>query len=148
MKRVLLVVVLVFALGVVAYGGFYFGQSSRDDEVTSLSKQRDTAMGEVEKWRAREDELKAREARAPKIPSGQFPEGYPKKVKVSSLPSIFDTDFTTKDAVAIAPGVWAELPEGASVADVARSGSLIGYCASIEAWEREYSVSGRSNTCA
>jgi hypothetical protein len=148
MKKVLLVLLALIVLGGVAYGGYYVGQNSRDDEVTTLTEKRDAAESEVEKWRAREDELKAREARAPKIPTGQFPEGYPKKVKVSSLPSIFDTDFTTKYAVAIAPGVWAELPQGASVADVARSGSLIGYCASIEAWEREYSVSGRSNTCA
>src|SRR5437588_1073647 len=47
-----------------------------------------------------------------------FPPGYPQKVSVSSLPSQVRNWIQMEghtDAVAVAPGVWAPLPPGASM---------------------------------
>jgi|SRR5664279_3370908 len=71
----------------------------------------------------------------------QFPEGYPKVVKVSSLPDQVRNWYEMSDmtqAVAIAEGVWTELPPGAEMEDAIAAGSLDGFCASIKAYERKY----------
>ena len=71
-----------------------------------------------------------------------FPKGYPKKVAVSSLPdqvrSWYQMGGGSKFAVAIAPGVWAELSPGATVADAVAAGVYDGFCGSIKAYERRY----------
>ena len=74
-------------------------------------------------------------------PTLALPEGYPKVVKVSSLPDQVKSwyemsDFT--EAVAIAEGVWTPLPPGADVESAVASGSFDGFCASIKAFERDY----------
>ena len=69
-----------------------------------------------------------------------FPKGHPKKVSVSSLPcqprSLCEGQY--KKVVAVAPGVWAPLPPGATVKDAALAGALEGFCASIDTYERKF----------
>lgn len=61
---------------------------------------------------------------------------------VSSLPdqvrSWYQMSGGSTKAVAIAPGVWAELPPGASKMDAANSGVYDGFCASITAYSRKF----------
>ena len=71
-----------------------------------------------------------------------FPVGYPREVPVSAIPagpvrSYFQTEHQTS-AVAVAPGVWAELTPGATVLDAASGDVFDGYCPSIRAFNREY----------
>lgn len=127
-------------------GGFFVGANSRDDEVAGLTADKRSAEKEVANWEAREEQLKLREARAPVIPEGNFPKGYPKTVTKADVPEFLRGDLTTNRAVAIAPGVFADYPKGTDTADVARSGSLIGRCASTEAYERKYG-GNHSATC-
>lgn len=49
-------------------------------------------------------------------------------------------------AVAVAPGVWTMLSPGTGVRESADSGSLTGYCASVEKFERQ-SGEDRAGTC-
>ena len=71
-----------------------------------------------------------------------FPAGFPMKVPVSTLPdqvrSWYQMSGQAQFAVAVAPGVWTELPPGATVQDAAMAGVLDGFCASIGAYERKY----------
>lgn len=63
-------------------------------------------------------------------------EGYPRLVPLSEVPENMRWSFDSADAVAVAPGVWAENAPGASVMDSALHGGWNGYCASIEVAER------------
>lgn len=70
-----------------------------------------------------------------------LPRGFPKVVSVSSLPDQVRNWYQmsgNKEAVAVAPGVWAELPPGATTADVLKASVFDGFCASITAFERKY----------
>lgn len=73
----------------------------------------------------------------------EFPKGYPKVVNLSSLPDQVrhwyeaDDDGTGK-ALAIAPGVWAQLPPGATPTDAVDAEVFDGFCASKKAYERQY----------
>lgn len=68
-----------------------------------------------------------------------LPEGYPEVVPVGSLPSQIRSAFEEHaEAVALAPGVWTALPEGATVESAVESGGHYGWCASIEAFVDEY----------
>jgi hypothetical protein len=71
-----------------------------------------------------------------------FPVGFPQKVSISSLPdevrNWYQMSGQSEFAVAVAPGVWSELPPGASVMDAATAGVLDGFCASIDAYERQH----------
>jgi hypothetical protein len=70
-----------------------------------------------------------------------LPKGFPKVVAVSSLPDQIRNWYHmsgNKEAVAVAPGVWAELSPGATVADVLKASVFDGFCASIAAFERKY----------
>lgn len=52
------------------------------------------------------------------VPTGRFPRGFSKVVRVTSLPFQVRSryqDQGQKKAVAIAPGVWAPLPIGSSM---------------------------------
>lgn len=72
-----------------------------------------------------------------------FPKGYPKIVAVKTLPNQVRSWYEMSDlkkAVAIAPGVWTELPPGAEMVDAIASGSLDGFCGSIKAYERKYTA--------
>jgi hypothetical protein len=87
----------------------------------------------------------------PHKPRGPFPRGYPKKVAVSTLPdqvrSWYQMDHA-QWAVAVAPGVWAELPPGANLRDAATAGVLDGFCGSIKAYERQYTPGeGHGGSC-
>lgn len=70
-----------------------------------------------------------------------LPDGYPKVVKVSTLPdqvrSWYEMD-GAKKAVALAPGVWVEMMPGATMEDAVSTGVLDGWCSSIKAFERKY----------
>jgi hypothetical protein len=70
-----------------------------------------------------------------------YPKGYPKVVLVSSLPdqvrSWYEMSHDRK-AVAVAPGVWAEMSPGATMQDALDVGVLDGFCSSIKAYERKF----------
>lgn len=70
-----------------------------------------------------------------------YPAGYPKIIDVATVPQpvrdYLDSQHESK-AVAVAPGVWAELTTGASMQDALATGTLTGFCASIKAYERKY----------
>jgi len=140
MKR-LVVVILFLAVGAASLAGGYFaGSNSRDAEVATLSK-------EVDRWEARETQLKLREARAPQLPQGAFPAGYPKVVQKSDVPENLQDQVSGEEVVAVAKGVWADLPPGADIAEAATS-TLFGYCSSIRSYERMYTPGNQhSNTC-
>lgn len=79
----------------------------------------------------------------PEVPSIKIrlPEGYPQVVDLATLPDnmrwAFENDGSGQ-AVAVAEGVWAHLTPGATVEDAVNSMVFDGYCASKEAFEREY----------
>jgi hypothetical protein len=67
-------------------------------------------------------------------------QGYPKIVSVSKISSRVDVETYfegEKKAVALAPGVWTNLPDGAELEDAVANEALIGLCASIDAFERQ-----------
>lgn len=77
----------------------------------------------------------------PAIDRALYPEGFPEVVPVSSLPDQVRNWYEMsdlEDAVAIAPGVWTELPRGAELIDALSSQTRDGFCASIKAYERKY----------
>lgn len=78
---------------------------------------------------------------APPEPQWNLPNGYPKVVKASSLPaqvrSWYEMSGTAR-AVAVAPGVWAELRPGARMADAIDAQVYDGFCSSIKAFERRW----------
>lgn len=70
-----------------------------------------------------------------------LPRGFPKVVKVSTLPDQVRSWYEmgdNKTAVAVAPGVWAELPPGATIEDAIGAAVFDGFCASKRAFERKY----------
>ncbi|MGV9294837.1 hypothetical protein [Amycolatopsis sp. NPDC003676] len=83
----------------------------------------------------------AAEAPATSVPQAPLPAGYPKDVKVSSLPGQVRNWFQmqgTNRAVQLAPGVWTALQDGAAVEDAVNAEVLDGFCSSIKAFERVY----------
>ncbi len=77
----------------------------------------------------------------PTEPELGLPEGYPQVVAISELPEHMQWAFEktgTGQAVAVAPGVWAELAPGATAEDAVRAGVFSGFCSSLEAFERDY----------
>lgn len=67
--------------------------------------------------------------------------GYPKVVPVSTLPDQVRNWYEMSDikkALAVAPGVWAEMPPGATVEDAMYAAVFDGFCASKKAFERKY----------
>lgn len=75
-----------------------------------------------------------------------LPDGYPQVVEISSIPTHMQGAFNQAgqtQAVAVAEGVWAALPPGATPEDAVNAMVFDGYCASKEAFEREY-LAGRS----
>lgn len=78
---------------------------------------------------------------APTETAWNLPNGFPKVVKVSALPDQVKSWYEMGDkktAVAVAPGVWAELPPGATIEDAIGAGVFDGFCASKKAFERKY----------
>lgn len=147
MRRLLILVASIVVVVGVAAGGFLLGSNSRDDEVSALNAKNSTLEKEVGAWKDREVDLKLREARAPKIPEGAFPEGYPKVVAKAKVPVHMRDEASGDEVVAVAPGVWADLPPGADIAEAATS-TLFGYCSSIRAYERMYTPGNEhSNSC-
>lgn len=76
------------------------------------------------------------------MPNGiTFDKGYPKVVKISTIPVHmqyhFLTDGTSK-AVAVAPGVWSALTPGATMGDSISAMVFDGFCASKKAFERKH----------
>jgi hypothetical protein len=86
----------------------------------------------------------------PRGPRGNFPEGYPYVVAVAELPdqvrSWYEMSSLTQ-AVALAPGVWTPLPPGADIQAAIDTDVADGFCASIEAYERDYADSSLASTC-
>ena len=79
-----------------------------------------------------------------------FSDGYPKIVSTSKISPRVDVETYFKDekrAVALAPGVWTNLPEGAELQDAATGGPLIGLCASVKAFQRKNPDVSRGGTC-
>jgi len=77
----------------------------------------------------------------PTVDAALYPKGFPKVVKVSSLPDQVRNWYEMSDnakAVAVAPGVWTELPPGAEMQDALDAGVLDGFCGSIKAYERKF----------
>lgn len=71
--------------------------------------------------------------------AGHFPNGFPKKVAVSDIPSPINSAYDGFDfAVQLAPGVYTALPPGATLVDAAFSDIADGYCASIDAFVRKF----------
>lgn len=80
-------------------------------------------------------------AEPPAIDATLYPKGYPKVVKVSTLPDQVRNWYEMSDhtrAVAVAPGVWNELSIGAEMQDALETGILDGFCGSIKVYERKY----------
>lgn len=74
-------------------------------------------------------------------PAWNLPKGYPKVVKVSTLPFQVRSWYEmsgTKRAVAVAPGVWAEVGPGSSMEDAISAGIFDGFCSSKAAFERKW----------
>lgn len=70
-----------------------------------------------------------------------LPDGFPQVVAVSSLPNQVRNWYEMgghEEAVAVAEGVWAELPPGATPEDAVLTLVFDGFCASKTAFEREY----------
>lgn len=108
-----------------------------EDELSELSNQETAAESESE-------------APQPAVPAGQFPEGYPYIVQVSELPAQVKNWYemsSLTQAVALAPGVWTELPPGADMESAIAAGIADGFCASIEAYERDYAKKDLAGTC-
>ena len=108
-------------------------------ENASLEKALDDAQAEVE----------------PSVPEpapslGRFPDGFPVIVPVSELPdqvrNWYEMSSITQ-AVALAPGVWTELPPGADIEAAVTAGIADGFCASVEAYERDYAGKQLAGTC-
>jgi hypothetical protein len=83
--------------------------------------------------------------------STAYSTGYPHVVAVSELPAQVRNWYTMENytsAVAVAPGVWTPLSQGATMQDALSSDVLDGFCASVKAFERQYR-SGQSSggTC-
>lgn len=77
----------------------------------------------------------------PTEPAWNLPSGFPKVVKVSTLPDQVKNWYEmgdNKTAVAVAPGVWAEMPPGATIEDAIGAAVFDGFCASKKAFERKY----------
>jgi hypothetical protein len=86
----------------------------------------------------------------PEAPAVALPAGYPKVVKVNTLPHQVRNWYETKghtEAIQLAPGVWTPMQPGATMDDSIASGVLDGFCASIKAFERQYR-SGQSHAGA
>lgn len=70
-----------------------------------------------------------------------LPEGYPQIVPLSEVPENMQWSLEgagAAEAVAVAPGVWAELAPGATAEDAVNAKVFNGYCASKKALEQEY----------
>lgn len=96
MSRSKLFVALAVLVGVAIGGvaGYPLGSHSRNGEVgdvradlASVRKAAAASKTKLDGYQAREEQLKLREARAPKLPKGVFPNGYPKVVNVSTVPA-------------------------------------------------------------
>jgi hypothetical protein len=77
-------------------------------------------------------------------PVAAFPPGYPKRVPMSAVPErmrwALGSEEGAKTAIAIAEGVWTFNAPGTSVLDDALYGAHYGWCAAVEAYEREYGI--------
>lgn len=79
-----------------------------------------------------------------------FPKGYPKVVKLQTLPDqvayymleVEKLPGSTK-VIAVAPGVWTERIPGLELRQNAAEGSYMGYCAAIKAQNRRLEAVGR-----
>jgi hypothetical protein len=73
--------------------------------------------------------------------SGLHPEGYPYEVPVSELPDQVRSWYEMSDyteAVAVAEGVWAPIPPGATAYSAVVAGAFDGFCASKVQYETDY----------
>lgn len=64
--------------------------------------------------------------------------GYPKVVPASSLPDGHEPLIEGDPVVAVAPSVWAPLPEGTSAENAAEYGELVGPCAAVKPYIIEH----------
>ena len=124
--------------------------ASAERDVTKLEAARDSLESEVFELT---DELAAAQPEEPATPAGprgSFPQGYPYEVAVAELPdqvrSWYEMSSHTQ-AVALAPGVWTPLPPGADIQAAIDSDVADGFCASVEAYERDFAKSSLAGTC-
>lgn len=122
-------------------------------ELEDAKSQAADLTSDIDDLRAEVDELSAQvpaPADAPAASRGSFPEGYPYVVAVSELPdqvrSWYEMGPST-EAVALAPGVWTELPPGADMQAAIDARIADGFCASVEAYKRDYAKSDLAGTC-
>lgn len=80
----------------------------------------------------------------------KYPKGYPKVVKLSTLPDNIaywlGSEDGFKTAIAVAPGVWTMNAPGTTPREDADGGSWVGYCASSKKFEKKYHRS-EGSTC-
>ncbi|MEU7782765.1 hypothetical protein [Amycolatopsis sp. NPDC049159] len=77
-----------------------------------------------------------------------FPDGFPKVVPVRSLPARLRDQYRAggaTEALQVAPGVWSPVQGAAAIVNPR---VLDGYCASVEAFERQYRAGAKyPGTC-
>ncbi|MFF2387841.1 hypothetical protein [Agromyces sp. NPDC058104] len=123
-------------------------QGETDDLASKLSDAEDArdkastdaraAQGDLAEATATIDKLMA--GRDPVVLTLDFPvpDGYPTVVDISAVPEHMRDSLGTPKAVAVAPGVWAAFPPGATVESAVNAKAFDGYCASKLAFEEQY----------
>ena len=83
------------------------------------------------------------------VPPGVFLDGYPKVVRLKTLPEPVAYEFSELDKmpkstpmVAVAPGVWTLRIPGTDLEQNAAEGGYAGYCAPIKAQNRRLEAAG------
>ncbi|MCD2443187.1 hypothetical protein LQ757_12965 [Agromyces sp. SYSU K20354] len=119
-------------------------------QITELESEIDTLESDVKELAPQAIAADAPDAPQPSGPAGNLPEGYPFVVQVSELPDQVRNWYemgSHTEAVALAPGVWTELPPGADMESAIAAGIADGFCASVEAYERDYAKRDLAGTC-
>jgi hypothetical protein len=81
----------------------------------------------------------------------RYAAGYPRVVPISEVPDEM-VDYSgaadgADSAIAVAPGVWVKDAPGTTVLEDAESGSLFGWCASVEAFQSDHPDHLSGATC-
>lgn len=64
--------------------------------------------------------------------------GFPKEVRLSSVPERMSLEFEgARTTVAVAPGVWTRRNPGTTAKEDADSGPLIGWCSSVDKFQKK-----------
>jgi len=130
-------------------------QAETADLATKLSTAEDARDKASSDARATQSELSDATATIDKLMAGRdpvvlsldfaLPDGYPTVVDISAVPEHMQDAIGTPQAVAVAPGVWAAYPPGATVESAVNAKTFDGYCASKLAFETQY-LNGESTS--